>query len=95
VKVRTAIEHRRVPTLEDLSERSCQYLLDYQHRRNPFDFLREMREVEPVHQSDTGTWIIADYGMAMDALRDDRLSRGAAGYETTMDQQSTSFEVDW
>lgn len=68
--------------MEDLSERSCQYLLDYQHRRNPFDFLREMREVEPVHQSDTGTWIIADYGMAMDALRDDRLSRGAAGYET-------------
>ena len=68
--------------MEDLSERSCQYLLDHHHRRNPFEFLRELRETEPVHQSGADTWIISDYDMALDALRDDRLSRGAAGYQT-------------
>lgn len=74
----------RVPTEEQpsLSERSGGYLLDPRCRRDPHEFLRELSTSEPVHCSATGAWIISGYDMVMDALRDDRLNRGAAGYET-------------
>ena len=75
--------------MEDLSERSCRYLLDYRHRRNPYGFLRELRNAEPVHQSSAGAWIISDHALAMDALRDERFSRGAAGYQTA----ATTFDA--
>ena len=72
-----------------LGEGTCRYLLDHQHRRDPYDMLRELRETEPVHRSDAGTWIISDHQLVLDAIRDDRLSRGAAGYETA----ETLFEA--
>ena len=71
-----------------LTERSSGYLLDHGCRREPHGLLRELREAEPVHRSGTGAWIVSGYDLVMEALRDDRLSRGEAGYETA----ATLFE---
>ena len=71
-----------------LTQRTGGYLTDPRCRRDPHGLLRELREAEPVHLSATGAWIISGYDLVMEAIRDDRLSRGAAGYETA----ATLFE---
>ena len=78
--------HRSQP--EPLTRRSGGYLTDPRCRRDPHSLLQELREDEPVHRSATGAWIISGYDLVMDAIRDERLSRGAAGYETA----ATLFE---
>lgn len=72
-----------------LTQRSGGYLTDPRCRRDPHGLLQELREDEPVHRSATGAWIISGYDLVMDAIRDERLSRGEAGYETA----ATLFEA--
>jgi cytochrome P450 len=61
-----------------LAEQSARYLLDVTAKREPYALLDALREVEPVHQSAAGTWIVTEYSLCIAGLRDPRMSRSAA-----------------
>jgi cytochrome P450 len=58
-----------------ISEQSLRYLTDAAAKRQPYEFLAELRATEPVHHSPNGMWLITDYDLALQALRHPGMSR--------------------
>ena len=61
-----------------LGQRSEHYLVDVSAKKNPYDLLNELRDSEPVHRAANGCWIVSDYDLGVQILRDSRFSRSEA-----------------
>ena len=61
-----------------LAQESLSYLLEPGTRQCPYEFLRRLREQEPIHQNADGVFLISSYETGRAVLRDPRFSRAAS-----------------
>lgn len=54
------------------------YLANPGHFQDPYPLFRRVREVEPLHWSEVGTWVVLGHPEAREVFRDQRLSRQAS-----------------
>ena len=62
-------------TIRSLHDQVDHYLADAKAKRCPYELLGELRDCEPVYQSETGIWLITSYELSREVLRDKRFSR--------------------
>lgn len=64
--------------LDDVSSAMDRYLVDPATRDNPYDMFARLRELDPVHQTASGAWVLTRYQDVNEVLRDARWSRWEA-----------------
>ncbi|MEV0184576.1 cytochrome P450 [Streptomyces sp. NPDC050625] len=71
------------PDSEELSRLAQLFLTDFDHRAQPWDFFKMLREEAPLVRSTSGTWLAVRHEDVVEALRHPMLSRASAAARTS------------